>query len=141
MSHNTFNLERFIEAQEKAYHIALQELREGRKRTHWVWYVFPQLKGLGHSQNSQFFGIDGLEEARAYAEHPILGQRLREVAEILLKWPADSVEDAFGYIDTIKLRSCMTLFDIVAPDDIFSLVLNHLFNGQRCKLTMRRLEQ
>lgn len=131
-----YNLERFIQAQEHAYPYALQELKTGRKRSHWIWYVFPQLKGLGRSNNSEFYGISGLEEAKAYLEHPVLGERLMEVCEVILGLPTNDAREVFGGIDSRKLRSSMTLFDLVSPDDVFAKVLDKFFDGCRCRTTL-----
>lgn len=128
---NSYNLNRFIEAQEGVYPIALKELQEGRKQSHWMWYVFPQLKHLGHSYNAKFYGISGIEEATAYLEHPILGYRIREVSETILNLLGNDAKAIFGGVDAMKLRSSMTLFDIVYPNDVFARVLNKYFNGQR----------
>lgn len=131
MSQDIYNLNRFVEAQEGVYPIALKELQEGRKRSHWMWYVFPQLKHLGHSYNAKFHGITGIEEATAYLQHPILGQRIREVSETILNLPGNDAEAVFGGIDAMKLRSSMTLFDAVSPNNIFARVLGKYFNGQQ----------
>ncbi len=126
-----YNLLRFLNAQEDTYQVALKELQEGRKRSHWMWYIFPQLKHLGHSYSAKFYGISGIEEAAAYLQHPVLGQRLREVSETIINLPNNDAEAIFGGIDAIKLRSSMTLFDVVSPDDVFGRVLDKYFNGQR----------
>lgn len=119
-----YNLERFLLAQEDDYALALREIRAGRKASNWIWYIFPQPKGLGQSYHSQFFGIDGIDEARAYYAHPVLRERLREITEALLTYKGRSVEDIMGgSFDALYLRSCMELFDQVAPDDIFEEVL------------------
>lgn len=125
-----YNLKRFVDAQEGIYPIALRELQEGRKRSHWMWFVFPQLMHLGHSYNSKFYGISGTEEAAAYLENHILGQRLREVCEVILDLSTNDAEEVFGGIDSRKLRSSMTLFDIVSPNDVFARVLDKYFNGK-----------
>lgn len=130
------NLNRFVKAQEDVYPIALKELQEGRKRSHWMWYIFPQLKHLGHSYNAKLYGISGLEEATAYLEHPILGQRIREVSEAIMELPGNDAEVIFGGIDAMKLRSSMTLFDLVSPNDIFALVLDKYFDGSYCFRTI-----
>ena len=130
MCSNNFNLVRFVEAQNGVYPIALTELQEGRKRSHWMWYVFPQLKHLGHSYNAKYYGISGIAEATAYLQHPILGQRLREVTSAILHLSGNDAEAMFGGIDAMKLRSSMTLFDVVSPNDIFAQVLDKYFNGQ-----------
>lgn len=141
MTQDNHNLNRFVEAQEYSYPIALGELREGRKRSHWMWYIFPQLKHLGHSCNSQFYGISGIEEATAYLQHPVLGPRLREVSEAILNLPSTDPREVFGGIDALKLRSSMTLFDRVSPDDIFSRVLDKYFSSRRDPRTLKILEQ
>lgn len=131
-----YNLGRFVEAQEGAYATALRELQEGRKQSHWIWYIFPQLKHLGYSRNSKFYGISGTEEAAAYLENPVLSQRLREVSATILNLPTDDAVEVFGEIDARKLQSSMTLFDIVSPNDIYAQVLDKYFNGQRDKITI-----
>lgn len=113
MTLDPYNLHRFIEAQEGVYPQALEELQDGRKRSHWMWYIFPQLAGLGRSYNSNYYGISGLKEAKSYLEHPVLGPRLREVSETILSLPTDNAAEVFGGIDSMKLRSSMTLFDLV----------------------------
>lgn len=133
---DNYNLNRFVDAQEGIYPTALKELQEGLKRSHWMWYIFPQLKHLGHSYNSKFYGISGLDEATAYLEHQILGQRLREVSEAIISLPENDAKAIFGGIDAMKLRSSMTLFDAVAPNDIFARVLDKYFNGQRDNRTI-----
>lgn len=140
MTQDNHNLDRFVEAQEYSYPIALGELREGRKRSHWMWYIFPQLKYLGHSYNSQFYGISGIEEATVYLQHPVLGPRLREVSEAILNLPTTDPREVFGGIDALKLRSSMTLFDRTSPDDIFSRVLDKYFSSRRDPRTLKILE-
>lgn len=131
-----YNLKRFVEAQEGAYATALRELQEGRKQSHWIWYIFPQLKHLGYSRNSKFYGISGTEEAAAYLENPVLSQRLREVSATILNLPTDDAVEVFGEIDAQKLQSSMTLFDLVSPDHIFARVLNKYFRGRRDRRTL-----
>lgn len=135
-----YNLSRFIEAQEGTYHIVLKELQEGRKRSHWMWYIFPQLKHLGHSNNAKYYGISGIAEATAYLQHPILGQRLREVTSAILHLSGNDAEATFGGIDAMKLRSSMTLFDVVSPNDIFAQVLDKYFNGQSDNRTISTIK-
>lgn len=124
-----FNLQRFLDAQETQYAIALAEIRDGGKRSHWIWYIFPQLKGLGTSYNSQYYGLDGVEEAKAYWEHPILNARLREITDALLSHRSDrTILQLMGSrIDVMKLRSCMELFDPIAPNDVFAEVLRTFY--------------
>ncbi len=123
-------LDRFIKAQENTYYIALNEIKNGRKRSHWMWYIFPQIKGLGMSDASRFYGIDGVIEARAYLDNEILGARLREITGELLKLNENNPFDIFGTIDMIKLKSCMTLFNYVSDEDIFMDVLEKFYNGE-----------
>lgn len=125
-----FDLDRFIEAQRLDYSLALEEMKEGHKVTHWIWYIFPQLKGLGHSYNATYYGLDGIEEARAYYEYPVLCARLREITQAVLshKGTIPVVELMGSRIDAIKLRSCMEIFDQVSPNDIFREVLNTLYD-------------
>lgn len=131
-----YNISRFKDAQERIYPIALRELQEGQKRSHWMWYIFPQLKGLGHSYNSKFYGISGTEEVSEYLEDPILGQRLREVSNTILNLTTCDAVKVVGRIDSRKLKSSMTLFDFVSPNDIFARVLDKYFNGQRDNQTL-----
>lgn len=135
METDIYNIERFVKAQEGVYPIALRELQKGRKRSHWIWYIFPQLKHLGYSYNAKFYGISGIEEATAYLEQPILGQRMREVSEAILMLPGNDAVAVFGGIDAMKLHSSMTLFDLVSPDDVFARVLDKYFDGRRDSLT------
>ena len=109
------NIERFIQAQNRggSYNAALQEIHDGRKRSHWIWYVFPQMRGLGHSGMSEMYGIASLEEARAYLEHPTLKARLYEISRALLAHSDKSAESILGGIDAVKVRSCMTLFKAI----------------------------
>ena len=131
-----FELSRFIAAQDRCYDTVVAELRSGRKRSHWIWFVFPQLAGLGHSPTARRFGISGPAEARAYLEHPVLGARLRECARILVdagRGQRRSAEEIFGFPDHLKVRSSMTLFERVAgtPADVanFAAVLDQLYAG------------
>ena len=132
------SLERFVVAQERMYPRALEEVKNGRKVTHWIWYIFPQLKGLGHSNKSIYYGLDGIDEARAYLDHPILGPRLREIATVVLQ-SNKSADEIFGGIDTIKLRSCMTLFAEIAEDELFAEVLEKHFEGVKDQQTLQLL--
>ena len=134
----SYDLDRFITAQETVYAQALKEIREGQKKGQWMWYIFPQIKGLGHSYNSEFYGISSKEEAKAYLEHPVLGVRLRKITRALLDC-SKSADDILGYPDVLKVRSCMTLFDLVSPNDIFNDVLYKYYEGQRCDKTIWRL--
>ena len=134
-----FNLDRFLDGQRFGYETALQEIRNGKKENHWIWYVFPQLKGLGKSPNSNYYGITGIEEAKAYLEHPVLGARLREACTALLKHSPLTVQDIFQGVDFLKLCSSMTLFDAASPNDVFGEVLKEVYDNKRDPNTMRML--
>lgn len=131
-----YNLERFVEAQKSDYDVALREIREGCKRSHWIWFVFPQMASLGFSYNARFYGISCLDEARAYLAHPILGKRLRQITEALLMHKGKDVLSILGSIDTLKVCSCMTLFDAVSPDDVFRQVLKTFYEDKRDAQTL-----
>ena len=124
-----FDLDRFVDAQKHSYEIALNEIKSGRKQSHWIWYIFPQPKGLGHSYNSEFYGLDGVQEAVAYLAHPILGARLRDMCGALLvhKGKRDIDFIMGSRVDVLKLQTCMNLFNKVAPGDIFTEVLDAFF--------------
>jgi uncharacterized protein (DUF1810 family) len=125
-----FNLRRFVEAQAKNYSHALEELHAGRKQTHWVWYVLPQLRGLGSSSMADYYGIRSAQEAEAYLAHPVLGPRLRECVAAMNALDGLSAAQVLGQIDAAKFRSCLTLFGCVAPKDaIFSDALDKFFAG------------
>ena len=136
----TFDLQRFVDAQSQTYDQALAELRAGEKRTHWMWFVFPQIAGLGRSGMAQRFAISGLEEARAYVAHPTLGRRLVEAAGALTALDTADPVEVFGSVDAQKLRSSMTLFVAAAPDEpVFREVLDHYFGGEPDDGTTSRL--
>ena len=119
----------------------LTELRAGRKQTHWMWFVFPQLAGLGSSATARYYALAGLQEAAAYLEHPLLGPRLRTCCDTLLAIEGRRAVDIFGAADTLKLRSCVTLFDIIAPEQTFCRVLRRYYNGERDPATLALLER
>lgn len=126
----SFDLERFVAAQEGAYDGALRELRQGRKTGHWIWFIYPQLVGLGRSELSRFYGIESVEEARAYLDHPVLGPRLRECVSAVLATSGATAEAIFGSLDAMKVRSSMTLFHRAAPDEpLFVEVLERFYGG------------
>ncbi len=130
----------FVEAQSSTYERALAELRSGRKRSHWMWYVFPQLAGLGRSETSRHYAIGSADEAKAYLAHPLLGPRLIECATVVLELEGRSAHDIFGSPDDLKLRSCATLFEIVAgPESPFAKLLANYFGGERDSETLRLL--
>jgi len=130
------DINRFLDAQEYDYELALKEIKNGRKVNHWMWYIFPQIRGLGESDTSIYYGIKDLEEASDYLNHEILGTRLIEITNELLKLETNDSNEIFGYIDSMKLKSCMTLFDIISDKDIFSKVLDKYFDGEKDKLTI-----
>ena len=133
------SLERFVRAQEGTYDRALAELQRGRKDSHWMWFVFPQLAGPGRSEAARFYAIDGLEEARAYLAHPVLGPRLHEATAAVTAAPG-SAEAVLGPVDAVKLRSSMTLFEAAADDPArFRAALDRFFGGKRDPETTRRL--
>ena len=136
-----FDLERFVIAQDSAYARALAELRSGRKESHWMWYVFPQMRGLGFSPAARKYGIANLDEARAYLDHPVLGPRLREVTEAVLAIEGSSAYDIFGSPDDLKLRSSATLFAQASPKgSIFEQLLAKYYDGAPDPATLRLLE-
>ncbi len=136
-----YNLQRFLDAQQGDYERALTEVRNGRKYSHWIWYIFPQLKGLGMSYNSQYYGISDKEEAEAYLAHPILGKRLREITSAFLQLKGKTAQDVFGALDAMKVLSCMTLFNEVAPDDLFQQVIDRYYQGKTDETTKRMLDK
>lgn len=141
MINDNYDLRRFVEAQDSysQYDYALEEIRCGRKRSHWIWFVFPQMKGLGHSYRAKYYGISGADEARAYWKHPVLGKRLREIAEALLHVEGKTAREILGGIDAMKVRSSMTLFLEVTGEDIFRRVLDRFFDGMECGRTISML--
>ena len=130
-------LDRFIREQDHfhTYETALKELRDGRKESHWMWFIFPQAKGLGKSRMSEYYGIGSVDEARRYLHDPILGGRLREATLAMLSHKDRSAESILGETDALKFRPSMTLFDIVSPGDIFADALQCFFGGSRCRYT------
>jgi uncharacterized protein (DUF1810 family) len=140
MGKDPFNLQRFVDAQERVYAQVLAELRAGRKATHWIWFIFPQIRGLGRSPTAWSFGIASREEAVAYLDHPVLGPRLQECTQLVNKTQGRSAEDIFGSLDALKFRSCMTLFSNVTSDNkIFKDALQKYFASQRDELTLEKL--
>ena len=121
------------------YNRAFQELESGKKRSHWIWYIFPQLKGIGHSSMSNKYGIVSLQEAEEYYKNETLCKRLREITKVLLS-QNDNVENIFGALDARKVCSCMTLFDLVSPNDIFDEVLSKFYHSKRCQKTISLLK-
>lgn len=140
MHADLFNLQRFVDAQAPVWQQVRSELAQARKRTHWMWFVFPQLAMLGRSQTAKFYGITGADEARAYLDHALLGPRLVECCQLLLRADGVSAREVFGEIDATKLKSCLTLFDAVAPEaGVFAKCLARYFAGERDALTLSAL--
>ncbi len=136
-----YNLERFLSAQKLMYASALDEIRSGEKQSHWIWFVFPQLKALGFSETAQFYGIEDLDEAKAYLAHPILRERLLEISQALLALEDSDPTRVMGYPDDLKLRSSMTLFEAAAPAvPVFAQVLEKFYNGIRDDKTLALLK-
>ena len=126
-----YDLDRFATAQRDVYNQALAEIRAGRKRSHWMWFIFPQYQGLGFSTTSEYYALKSLDEARAYLDHPVLGRRLIECAEALVALSSNSAADVFGYPDDLKLKSSATLFATVSREgSVFHRVLEQYFDGQ-----------
>lgn len=135
-----YDLERFVTEQDHAYASVLEELRRGRKTGHWIWFIFPQVAGLGSSAMSQHYAIGSLDEARAYLAHPVLGARLRECAGIVLGTKGRTASELFGSLDAMKVRSCMTLFQRAAPDEpVFGQVIDRFYGGIADQATDARL--
>ncbi len=142
---NEHSLERFIEAQNDktygSYESALNEIKNGKKRTHWIWYIFPQLKGLGRSYNAHFYGIDDVDEAKRYLAHPVLGARLNEITHALLNLKENNPFKVMGSPDDMKLKSCMTLFAYISESDsVFQKVLDKFFFGETDDTTIHILK-
>ena len=141
MTTDAYDLQRFIDAQAATFARALAELKQGCKRGHWIWFIFPQLKGLGRSANSEFYGVAGLAEAMAYLKHPVLGPRLIECVQAVNAVEGRSAEDIFGDLDAVKFRSSMTLFAKAAPEEpIFAQALQKYFDGEFDPITLKLLK-
>jgi uncharacterized protein (DUF1810 family) len=134
------SLARFVEAQAPVYVRALAELKAGRKQSHWMWFVFPQIAGLGHSAMAQTYAIQNLAEAQDYLAHPLLGERLRDCTQAVLDVEGRSAHAIFGSPDDLKFRSSMTLFDLASPNDIFHAALDRYFSGVADPLTLQKLQ-
>ena len=136
-----YNLNRFVNAQLTTYECAMLELTQGRKESHWMWYIFPQITGLGRSETTKLYSIKSLEEALAYLEHPVLGQRLIEACEILLSLRDASIDEVMGFPDDLKLLSSMTLFEAVSDSNsIFTKIIEFYFDDERDKTSLGIIE-
>ncbi len=137
-----YDLSRFVYAQEGVYERALSELKNGQKRTHWMWFIFPQIDGLGYSSTAKRYSIKSIEEARQYLNHPVLGKRLMECTEAVIALKVGSVAEIFGYPDDMKFKSSMTLFEKIAGSgSIFSVALDSYCRGERDAATLRLIEK
>ena len=138
-----YNLERFLKAKRYSYDTALSEIRSGKKQSHWIWYIFPQLRGLGRSSRSYDYGIEDIDEAKSYLAHPVLGARLIEITQALLSLPDSSPSHVMGEIDDTKLRSSMTLFALASGeyDSVFHKALGKFFDGEQDPLTLELLQK
>ena len=130
------DITKFITAQEHFYQTALQEIKDGEKVSHWMWFIFPQIAGLGRSPMAKMYAIESKDEAKEYLEHEVLGSRLREISKTLLEHKDKQIVSILGHTDAMKLRSSMTLFDAVSPDDVFAEVLEAFFDSKRDRLTL-----
>jgi uncharacterized protein (DUF1810 family) len=135
-----YNLQRFVDAQTGVFDMTVAEIRAGSKQSHWMWFIFPQLAGLGRSPTARFYGIASLDEARAYLDHPTLGARLREAVEAILPWAGRKTpEQILGPIDALKLRSSLTLFDSIERHEVFDRALAGFYGGDRDERTLALL--
>ena len=129
-------LNRFLEAQKYSYETALEEIKKGKKMSHWMWYIFPQIKGLGNSETAIYYEIKSLEEAKAYLEHDVLRNRLLQLTDELLLLTTNNPIEIFGYVDAMKLKSCMTLFEYISDIENFGKVLEKFYQGLRDEYTI-----
>lgn len=135
------DLDRFIKAQEKDYNRALKEIKNGYKSSHWIWYIFPQIDGLGRSSMSKYYSIKNIEEAKEYLKNDYLRTHLLEISKELLKLNNKNITDIMGYPDDLKLKSCMTLFDYISDYDVFKKVLDKYYDGNKDELTLKLLNK
>lgn len=135
-----YNIDRFVEMHELYYPIALAEIKDGHKRSHWMWYIFPQLKGLGHSQKSEYYGLSNVEEVKEYMNNEYLKSNLLEICNELIKID-DDIDNIFGYPDNLKLKSSMTLFEYVFPKEkVFKKIIDKFYNGEKDNITIAYLK-
>ena len=135
------DLTRFFTAQETQYAVALAEITKGKKRSHWMWYIFPQIKGLGFSEIAHFYGIMDIQEAKEYLAHPVLGKRLIQISQVLLGLDSNNANSIFGSPDDLKLKSCMTLFASVSSESVFQQVLDKFFGGVKDAKTLQLIDK
>lgn len=135
------SLNRFVKAQENTYQYAFSEIERGKKETHWMWFIFPQISGLGHSETARYYAIKDIKEAELYLRHPVLGKRLTNISKVLLKIQGKSAREIFGKPDDLKLRSCMTLFGALEnTDPVFQEVIDRYFDGQKDEKTLELVQ-
>ncbi len=136
------NLDRFVVAQERTFNVALEEVKNGKKESHWMWFIFPQIIGLGESDTAIFYSLTDIGEAKLYLEHQVLGPRLVAITNELLALDTDDPVSVFGDIDSLKLNSCMTLFDFVSGDnDVFSQVIEKFYDGEKDQKTLQLIKK
>ena len=134
-------IERFLNAQENTYFVALQEVKSGKKQSHWIWYIFPQLKGLGHSNKSQYYGIEDAKEAEEYWEHPVLLKRLLDITDALIEQKHNNtISEIFGSVDALKVKSCMTLFYLITNCVLFKDGIDIYYKREFCNSTITLLK-
>ncbi|MCQ2492495.1 MAG: DUF1810 domain-containing protein [Lachnospiraceae bacterium] len=141
---NHYYIQRFVDAQNSpyaGYETALKEMKNGRKVSHWIWYIFPQLKQLGRSSTAKHYGISGLKEAMEYMKHPLLKERLLEISNVILKLPGDDPHRLMGFPDDLKLQSCMTLFTYASDEDVFQKVLDKYYAGKKDSKTVEIIQE
>jgi uncharacterized protein (DUF1810 family) len=136
-------MDKFVKAQDNGvYDVALTEIKSGQKLSHWMWFIFPQIQGLGYSRTADFFSIKSLDEAKAYMSHPILSKRLIEISTAVYQLDADDISKVFYYPDDLKFLSCMTLFALVCPEEeIFRLNIDRYYNGEMCEYTANKCKE
>lgn len=140
MNYGISGVERFVSSNQRDYPDALAEIRAGRKRSHWIWYIFPQIQGLGNSPTARYYSIESLQEARDFLAHPVLGAHLLEISNALLELDTDDPDAVMGFPDNLKLRSSMTLFEAADPsEEVFGKVLDKFYGGERDRLTLNIL--
>lgn len=140
MNYGISGVERFVSSNQRDYPDALAEIRAGRKRSHWIWYIFPQIQGLGNSPTARYYSIESLQEAREFLAHPVLGAHLLEISKALLELDTDDPDAVMGFPDNLKLRSSMTLFEAADPsEEVFGKVLDKFYGGERDRLTLNIL--
>lgn len=140
MNYGISGVERFVSSNQRDYPDALAEIRAGRKRSHWIWYIFPQIQGLGNSPTARYYSIESLQEAKEFLAHPVLGPHLLEISNALLELDTDDLDAVMGFPDNLKLRSSMTLFEAADPsEEVFGKVLDKFYGGERDRLTLNIL--